>query len=87
MKSKKELSDLKEEVETVSRKLHELTEDELAEVIGGSSGMDIAERVIRGDYGNGEERKYRLRADGYDYGLVQNEVNQRLGDKKMPPEW
>ena len=35
MKSKKELDALKEEVETVSRKLHELTEEELAQVSGG----------------------------------------------------
>ena len=35
MKSKEELNALKEEVETVSRKLHELTDEELAQVNGG----------------------------------------------------
>ena len=35
MKSQKELDELKQEVETVNRKLHELTEDELAQVSGG----------------------------------------------------
>ncbi len=35
MKSKEELNALKEEVETVSRKLHELTDEELAQVSGG----------------------------------------------------
>ena len=35
MKTKEELNELKEEVETVSKKLHELTEDELAQVVGG----------------------------------------------------
>ena len=39
MKSKEELNALKEEVETVSRKLHELTEEELHLVIGGFGGM------------------------------------------------
>ena len=34
-KSKEELDALKEEVETVSRKLHELTEEELEQVTGG----------------------------------------------------
>ena len=38
MKTKEELNALKEEVETVSKKLHELTEDELAQVPGGSIG-------------------------------------------------
>ena len=36
MKSKEELNALKEEVETVSKKLHELTEEELKQVVGGS---------------------------------------------------
>ena len=36
MKTQEELNALKEEVETVSRKLHELTEEELAQVSGGS---------------------------------------------------
>ena len=37
MKTKEELNALKEEVETVSKKLHKLTEDELAQVSGGQS--------------------------------------------------
>ena len=35
MKSKEELNALKEDVETVSKKLAELTEEELAQVSGG----------------------------------------------------
>ena len=35
MKTPEELNALKEEVETVSKKLHELTEEELAQVSGG----------------------------------------------------
>ena len=38
MKTKEELNALKEEVETVSRKLAELTEEELAQVSGGGYG-------------------------------------------------
>lgn len=37
---------------------------------------DIVRRVIRGDYG--EEGKRRLQIEGYDYELIQNEVNKRL---------
>ena len=36
MKTKEELNALKEEVETVNRKLLELTEEELADVTGGA---------------------------------------------------
>ena len=35
MKTKEELNALKEEVETVNKKLQELTEEELAQVSGG----------------------------------------------------
>ena len=39
MKTKEELNALKEEVETVSKKLHELTDDELDNVTGGFGGI------------------------------------------------
>ena len=35
MKTKEELNAIKEEVETVSKKLYELTDEELAQVTGG----------------------------------------------------
>ena len=44
MKTKEELNALKEEVETLNRKLHELTEEELSQVSGGDcSETDYAE--------------------------------------------
>ena len=39
---------------------------------------EIANEVIRGNWGNGNERKKRLEAAGYNYQEVQNEVNRRL---------
>ena len=46
MKTKEELNALKEEVETVSRKLHELTEEELEQVSGGSDDIvDFTSKV------------------------------------------
>ena len=36
MKAKEELNALKEEVETLNKKLHELTEEELEQVVGGA---------------------------------------------------
>jgi hypothetical protein len=38
----------------------------------------IAKEVIRGNWGNGQERKDRLAAAGYDYNSVQSRVNQLL---------
>ena len=41
-KSKEELNALKEEVETLNRKLHELTEEELEQVFGGVAASALA---------------------------------------------
>lgn len=38
----------------------------------------IAKEVIRGDYGNGADRRARLEAAGYDFNAVQARVNQLL---------
>jgi hypothetical protein len=40
---------------------------------------DIALEVIRGDWGNGADRKNRLTAAGYDYAVLQARVNAILG--------
>ena len=40
MKTKEELNALKEEVETLNKKLAELTEEELAQVTGGQTGIN-----------------------------------------------
>lgn len=39
---------------------------------------EIAREVIRGDWGNGEERKKKLSSAGYDYSTIQNRVNELL---------
>ena len=63
MKTKEELNELKEEVETLNEKQRELTEEELAQVSGGFgktatyvftsvTGIDKASRTIHGYNGN-----------------------------------
>ena len=37
---------------------------------------EIAQAVIRGDYGNGSDRKNRLEAEGYNYSVIQAKVNE-----------
>lgn len=39
----------------------------------------IAKEVINGEWGNGDTRKKKLEAAGYDYDEVQKEVNKQLG--------
>ena len=46
------------------------------------SVLEVAQEVIDGKWGNGEERKNRLSDAGYDYESVQAEVNKLLKTKK-----
>ena len=57
MKTKEELNALKEEVETVSKKLHELTEEELAQVSGGEDVLPD-DSVIEPPGHDPNERRY-----------------------------
>ena len=41
----------------------------------------VARKVIAGQYGNQPERETRLKADGYDYNVVQSMVNSMLNVK------
>lgn len=43
------------------------------------SNTEIAKEVIAGKWGNGQERKNKLAAAGYDYAAVQAEVDKLLG--------
>lgn len=45
---------------------------------GQKSNADLAREVIRGDWGNGQDRIDKLTAAGYDYSAVQSIVNQML---------
>lgn len=38
----------------------------------------VAKEVIAGKWGNGDERKKKLTAAGYDYDAVQKQVNEML---------
>ena len=44
----------------------------------GKSIDTLAHEVIRGDWGNGQDRKNRLERAGYDYNAVQRRVNELL---------
>lgn len=47
--------------------------------VSTSKSIDVVAReVIQGAWGNGEDRKQRLAAAGYDYGSVQSRVNEIL---------
>lgn len=48
---------------------------------GKKSTDTIAKEVIAGEWGNGNDRKKKLEAAGYNYNTIQNRVNEMLGVK------
>lgn len=46
------------------------------------SNEEIANEVIKGYWGNGDERKRRLKDAGYDYNAIQKIVNDKLNQKQ-----
>ena len=52
---------------------------------GGKSIDELAQEVIAGKWGNGDERKTKLESAGYNYQEVQNKVNDILGASKPAP--
>lgn len=50
-----------------------------APVPARASDEAVADQVIAGAWGNGDDRKNQLAAAGYDYGTIQNIVNRKLG--------
>ena len=56
--------------------LNKMNDEAMDSVVGGVSASYLAAMdVMAGKYGNGEERKVRLAAAGYDYWAVQRLVN------------
>ena len=65
--------------DTVNAKLSGSTTASSSTSSSKKSNETIAEEVIQGKWGNGDDRKNRLIAAGYDYNAIQKIVNQKLG--------
>lgn len=52
---------------------------------GKKSNDQVANEVIAGLYGNGDDRRAKLAAEGYDYGTIQGLVNQKLAGGSSVP--
>lgn len=59
----------------------EPAESKPAASTGKKSTDTIAKEVIAGKWGNGDDRKKKLEAAGYNYNTIQNRVNEMLGVK------
>lgn len=63
---------------------YDAVQDRVNEILGGAPSTpkksidELAQEVIRGDWGNGSARRQALESAGYDYDAVQNRVNEIL---------
>lgn len=64
------------------KKAQQATQPEKKPVTAKKTAAEIAAEVIAGKWGNGEDRKRRLEAAGYDYNEVQAAVNAVLSGKQ-----
>jgi len=75
--------------ETIARGICDylgLTFREKEQAAPAKSVDEVAREVIRGEWGNGSDRRQRLEAAGYDYNAVQDRVNAILtGDAPEQP--
>ena len=71
-------------IDGYGRPKYDVSTSSPAPTISKKSVNEIAKEVIQGKWGNGENRKARLTAAGYNYSEVQNAVNTLLsvGNKK-----
>lgn len=63
--------------DTVQNRVNEILYGSVSQP-NGKSIDTLAREVIRGDWGNGQDRVNRLKAAGYDYNAVQKRVNEIL---------
>lgn len=80
---KKRLAEAGYDYVTVQKKVNEIVNSvkDAMNKDGTYNPSEIAREVIKGKWGNGKERQKRLSEAGYDYILVQNEVNRILSGK------
>lgn len=64
--------------DAVQNRVNEILYGKSSSHSGGKSINTLAREVIRGDWGNGQDRKNRLERADYDYNAVQRRVNELL---------
>ena len=72
----KPLGDYIDEIDNKVRGVQEATE---GAAMSAEELLEMANKVIRGDYGNGKVRRDQLEELGYSYERIQNKVNELLG--------
>ena len=76
----------KELADTVNAQLDGKVEPTPSTPSGSKSNEELADEVIAGKWGNGDDRKNRLTAAGYNYSAIQSIVNQKLSGGSSAPK-
>lgn len=70
---------LGEYIDEIDKKVRGVQDTVEGAAMSAEELLDMANKVIRGDYGNGKVRRDKLEELGYSYELIQNKVNELLG--------
>lgn len=73
---KKKLTEAGYDYSVIQAKVNELTSKSTEATPPKKSNIEVAKEVIRGLWGNGSERKRKLKKAGYDYYSIQKIVNE-----------
>ena len=66
-------------IDAIDRKVRGVQEATEGAAMSAEELLEMANKVIRGDYGNGKIRRDQLEELGYSYERIQNKVNELLG--------
>ena len=72
----------KNPVSNLAQKIEEITKPAKEAATAVNNLGDVVDKVIRGDFGNGQSRFDALTKAGYDWAKVQNLVNEKLSSSK-----
>ena len=75
----KYVTPLKNRIEGLVKPINEVSETMSKTLLPAEELVKMANKVIRGDYGNGKKRRDELEALGLSYEQIQNKVNELLG--------
>ena len=75
----KYVTPLREKIQAITDEIKGVKDEVQKTLLPAEELLEMANKVIRGDYGNGQKRRDELEALGYSYEQIQNKVNELLG--------
>lgn len=75
----KYVTPLREKIQAITKPIKDVKDATDKAALSAEELLEMANKVIRGDFGNGNVRRKKLEELGYSYERIQNKVNELLG--------